>query len=31
MEINAAHAHGEDPATWSGENQAYLQTLIKAE
>lgn len=31
MELHAAVAHDEDPATWSDEDRAYLKTLVKAE
>jgi len=31
MELHAKVAHGEDPAAWSDDDRAYLQTLIKAE
>ena len=31
MELHAQIAHGEDPSAWTGEDRAYLKTLIKAE
>ena len=31
MELHASVAHGEDPAAWSADDRAYLQTLIKPE
>jgi hypothetical protein len=30
MELHAALAHGEDPATWSDDDKTFLKTLIKA-
>jgi predicted small metal-binding protein len=30
MEMHAREAHGEDPTTWSDEDWAYLETLIKS-
>jgi hypothetical protein len=30
MELHAALAHDEDPATWSDDDKTYLKTLIKA-
>lgn len=31
MELHAVVAHGEDPSAWSGEDRAFLATLIKPE
>lgn len=31
MELHASLAHDEDPDAWSGEDRAYLKTLIKSE
>ncbi len=29
MEVHAVVAHGEDPASWSAADRAYIGTLIK--
>jgi hypothetical protein len=29
IELHASEAHGEDPASWSEEDRAYLATLIR--
>jgi hypothetical protein len=31
IEVHAAIAHGEDPAAWTAQDRAYLETLIKRE
>lgn len=31
IELHASVAHGEDPAAWSDEDRAYLETLIKTQ
>ena len=31
LELHASVAHQEDPAAWSAEDRAYLQTLIKTQ
>jgi hypothetical protein len=31
IEVHATIAHGEDPATWTTQDRAYLETLIKRE
>jgi hypothetical protein len=31
IELHASIAHGEDPAAWTTEDRAYLETLIKTE
>jgi len=29
IELHASAAHGEDPASWSDKDRAFLRTLIK--
>lgn len=31
IQLHASVAHGEDPAAWSDEDRAYLETLIKTQ
>jgi len=31
IELHAAVAHGEDPATWSDQDRAYLKSLVKSD